>query len=179
MRLLIMLLFTLPFNAQILNYEMIKREILSDVLRIETIKDGKVFIVSKIDSSKVEYLLKPLLEKPYVSNFNSNGESFMLTNSDIKYLAQKMREQYDAEWKEEDFNNREIIKQSEILQYLKRDNKNQVVIISNPIFIKNDDTVFLYFANLCCGEINYPNLALYKKINGIWKKWFQINDNSN
>jgi hypothetical protein len=156
-----------------------KREIVSDVLRYETKSNGEIFVVSKIDSAAVEYLLKPLLNKPFLNKFNSKGESVMLIKSDIDYLAKRLREQYEIEWKAENFNNHKIIQQSEMFEYLKKYKDNQVVMISDPIYIKNDNTVFIYFTNFCCGEL-YGNtsLALYKKTDGLWKKWFQISNGS-
>lgn len=172
-----LMLFFLCFlsHAQVRNYSMIKREILSDIIRQEAFNNGKNFIVSKIDSLNVEHLLKLILEKPYITNFHNPDENFILTTEELQYLSKRIREQYQHQWKEEDFNNRKLIKQSDILECLDKDISNQILMVSDPIFIKNDDTAFIYFANLCCcSAYGNSTLALYTKKGGLWKKSFEI-----
>lgn len=161
--------------AQIRDYEMIKRDQLNDVIRQEAFNKGETFIVTKIDSVNVEHLLKLMLEKPYITNPNMQGENLILTCEELEYLAAAIRRQYKKEWKEGDFSNRKLIQKSDIVECLDKDISNQAIMISDPIYFKSDNTSFIYLANLCCCT-GYGNssLALYTKKEGLWKKSFQI-----
>lgn len=172
---IILFLFTSLSFAQMLNYEMMKKDLLNDVIRQEAFNKGETFIATKIDSVNVEHLLKLMLEKPYITNSDIESENLILTGEELQYLSEGIRRQYKDEWKEEDFSNRKLIKKSDVLECLDKDMNNQVIMISNPIYIKTNNTVFIYLANLCCCT-GYGNssLALYTKKGEIWKKSFEI-----
>jgi|GEM_PF-2456070 len=168
------LLISYISNAQYLGHESRKREILSDIIRPEAFNKGETFIAAKIDSANVEHLLKLILEKPYITNFNNQKENLIITAEELEYFAKYVRKQYQDEWKEGDFNNRKVIEQSNILECLYQDINRQVVMVSDPIF-KSDQTIFVYLANLCCcGAYGSSGLYLYTKKDGVWKKSFKI-----
>ncbi|MFD1604699.1 hypothetical protein ACFSJW_14910 [Flavobacterium artemisiae] len=169
------LLISYLSNAQELGYESRKREILSDIIRTEAFNKGETFITAKIDSANVEHLLKSILEKPYIVNFNNQKENLIITVEELEYFAKALRKQYKNEWKEDDFNNRKVIKQSDIPECLYQDINRKVVMISDPILFKSDQTIFVYLANLCCcGAYGSSGLFLYTKKDGVWKKSFNI-----
>lgn len=61
------------------------------------------------------------------------------------------------------------------LEHLKDDHDNQVVFISKPLFIRNDELGIAFFANLCCGHIyGYAHLSFYRNQNEIWTRWIDI-----
>ncbi|WP_281232871.1 hypothetical protein [Flavobacterium gelatinilyticum] len=168
------LLISYLSNAQELGYESRKREILSDIIRKEAFNKGETFITAKIDSANVEHLLKSILEKPYIFNFNNQNENLIITAEELEYFAKNLRKQYQDEWKESDFNNRKVIKQSDIQKCLDQDINRQVVMVSDPIY-KSDQTIFVYLANLCCcGAYGSSGFFLYTKKDGVWKKSFKI-----
>ncbi|MBE8726116.1 hypothetical protein [Flavobacterium hungaricum] len=167
------LLFSCLSNAQGLGYEAEKRELLSDIIRPEAFK-LETFIATKIDSANVEHLLKLILEKPYITNFSNQERDFIITGEELEYFAKNLRKQYQLEWKEDDFNNRKVIQQSDIPECLDQDINRQVMMVSHPIY-KSDQTIFVYLANLCCcGAYGNSGLFLYTKKDGIWKKSFKI-----
>ena len=64
---------------------------------------------------------------------------------------------------------------SQALEHLKDDHNNQVVFISKPLFIRDDEIGIAFFANLCCGHIyGYVHLSFYRKQNEIWTRWIDI-----
>ncbi|MCR4031530.1 MULTISPECIES: hypothetical protein [Flavobacterium] len=176
MKLLAILLFiTSLSSAQIQDYEFIKKNLLNDIIRQEAFNKRETFVVTKIDSVNVEHLLKLMLEKPYITNSDFQNKDLILTGEELQYLSKRLREQYQDEWKEEDFSNRKLIHKSDILACLDKDMSNQVIMISNPIYIKTDNTAFIYLANLCCCTgYGSSSLALYSMKDGVWKKSFEI-----
>ncbi|WP_289660945.1 hypothetical protein [Flavobacterium panacagri] len=172
----LLFLFTSLSFAQMRNYEMMKKDLLNDVIRQETFNNkGETFIAKKIDSVNVEHLLKLILEKPYITNPDFQSENLILTGEELEYLSKAIRQQYKNEWQEKDFNNRKLLQKSDILEYLNKDLTSQVLMISKPIYIKSDNTAFIYIASLHRHK-GYGNssLALYTNKDGIWKKSFNI-----
>lgn len=161
------------------NYEMMKKDLLNDITRQEAFHKGETFITTKLDSLNVEHLLKLMLEKPYITNSDTQSENLILTGEELEYLAKAIRTQYKKQWKEEDFSNRKLIKKSDILEYLDKDMNNQVIMISDPVYIKTDNTVCIYLAKICCCTgYESSSLALYTKKGEIWKKSFDIIDDN-
>lgn len=152
-----------------------KKDLLNDVIRQEAFNKGETFIATKIDSVNVEHLLKLMLEKPYINNSDIESESLILTGEELQYLSEGIRKQYKKEWKEDDFSNRKLIKKSDILEYLDKYTNNQVIMISDPIYIKTDNTVCIYLAKLCrTTGYGSSSIVLYTKKGEIWKKSFDI-----
>ena len=64
---------------------------------------------------------------------------------------------------------------SQALKHLKEYHDNQVVFISQPLFIRDDKIGIAFFANLCCGHIyGYVNFSFYQKENDIWSRWIDM-----
>jgi hypothetical protein len=159
--------------------EKLSNEVLNDILK-NTYEYSKPKIINKLDSASVEYHLKALIENKKrlftekITDSKDSIKAIFLTKDEKKYLINSIRKQYGEEWKQDDFKNYEIITNEESIKYLNADSKNTLVNISNPIFLRNNEIAFVYFANYCCKENGHTDLTFYKKENGIWKIWVYV-----
>ena len=153
MKKIIIIILFFVFYPSFGQTENLSKIVLNDILK-NTYSYSKPLITNKLDSTSVEYHLKRLIENKkgyFVSNKNSI-DKIKLTKTEQKSIITDIRKQYSSEWKKEDFENFEIINDQESLEYLKQNNKNTLVTISKPIFLRNDEIAFVFFANYCCLE---------------------------
>lgn len=99
-----------------------------------------------------------------------------LTVSERKFLTEQTRLMVGAEWKENNFEKFKLINEDEVASYMKRNDGNNYLGVSKPIFFRNNEIALMYFVNLCCGYVGggYYFYGFYKKIDGHWKEWIPI-----
>jgi DNA-binding GntR family transcriptional regulator len=179
MRKFTIILFLFSFVNSFAQTEKLTTEIFQDILK-NTYKYSTPKIVNKLDSLSVEFHLRKLTEKKDRLFFTEIDESkdsihgIKLTQIEKEHLIKSIRKQYKHEWKKTDFKEYEIITSDESINYLKANEKNTLVEISNPIYLRNNEIAFVFFSNFCCGKYGHTNLSFYKKENGFWKIWVNI-----
>jgi hypothetical protein len=174
MKTIIIFLFSISVFGQVDNETKI---FLSDILKYETYKYGEISIAKKLDPKMLEIGLTTLKEKRKYTRIlkDSITEVIKLTRKERRKIIQSIREQYETEWEKEDFPENKLINYDELLSYLKKDRNNTIVMISKPVFIRNNEIAIAYFMNLCCGSINgRAQLLFFDKLNGKWRDWISI-----
>ena len=157
----------------------LKKEIFKDLLN-NTYNYSTPKIVNKLDSVAVEYHLKRLIGKHNRTFFtemdksNDSVHGIKLTEIEKEFLICSIRKQYKSEWTKKDFAEYKIIKSNESIKYLKSNDKNTLVEISDPIFLRDNEIAFIYFSNLCCSKYGRADLSFYKKENGKWQRWISV-----
>ena len=64
---------------------------------------------------------------------------------------------------------------NKVLDHLRKNHDNQIVFISQPLFIRQGKIGIVFFANLCCGHIyGHVNFSFYLQENSIWTRWIDM-----
>lgn len=148
--------------------ESISKDFIQDILEYETMKKGELSIVSGIDPSFVESHLKSLTKNKTFISMKDSKEFIKLSEKERKLLIDSLRQQYKTGINKDDFPLLPFIENYNMLSYLKKDINNTVAMMSNPIFIRNGEIAFGFFANFCCGGI-YGNVKLGFYKNNKWR----------
>jgi hypothetical protein len=178
MKILSTIILLIAFLNSLAQFDTESKKFLKEILENETMKKhGTLSIVSSLDSSIVEFHLRKLIESSDnifpLSRLKLN-DSIAITETEKSHLINSLRDQYKIEWKKENFNQYQVIKTDSMLSHLKKGNTT-IAIISKPIFIRNGEIGFAFFANFCCGHINGSvNLSFYKKENMTWTPWIHV-----
>lgn len=151
-------------------------QLLGYVIHKNSLKDYHNVIVAELDSSIVKFTLRNLKsDKRMFKSIDTSSAKISLTSKEKKFLINSLEKQFDEDWTKEDFGNIEVIKQSQVKEYIKENKQNGFIYISAPVFIRDNSIALVFFANFH-GEMGdgINNLAFYKLENGSWKKWITI-----
>ncbi len=114
--------------------------------------------------------VKKLLVKRFDQFMGKGNEAVQLTEAEKNYVISKYVTSYNQAWLEKDF--KPLLEFDKVLPYLQSDDNNTALIISHPIFLRNETVFFVSYTNLCCGELMGSNAELfYRKVNDQWEKW--------
>lgn len=167
------LLFVVYANGQNEN------QLLGYVIHTNSLKDYHNVIVAEIDTSIVEFTLRNIKsDKKVYKSIDTSKTQISLTSKEKKYILKSFKEQNAIDWKNEDFGNIKVIKQTQVKEYTGENKQNGYIYISAPVFIRDGSIALVFFANFygdlrkSGGGIN--NLAFYKLENGSWKKWITL-----
>lgn len=139
------------------------------------ILDSETKIANNIDSSWIEYHLIELKDssEKFLTNIN-NKDTITLSIIEMELIISFFRNQENLK-----FSNKQsrysLIDKDEVNDYLKSKKSNQVLYISKPLFIRNNEYAIIFYSTLCCGGIyGQASLSLYKLINNNWTKMTDI-----
>lgn len=160
-----------------------QEKLLKDSL-VENILETKAYtaynppaISANIDSNFINYHLKPLIigKKQKFTNRHTKN-TISLTNEEVSYILSSFEQQLKLKWDNSQFPDNEIIEFTLINEYLAKDPKNSVVVISEPIYLKDRSIAVIFFSNLCCGRGigGFVELAIYKNNNEVWERYVEI-----
>lgn len=135
-------------------------------------------IVSNLDSSFLHYHLSELEKQESETEFTNrhNGNSIVLTATEKKHIIKSLKHQLNFEWQNSQFPNSEMITFEQKNEYLGKDPNNTVVVISEPIYIRNKSLAIIFLANLCCGRGigGFVELSIFKVEKNQWIKYVEI-----
>ena len=152
---------------------------------VESILNSKVYtvynepaMVSNLDSSFLNYHLSELKKEESETEFTNrhNGNTVVLTANEKQYILKLLQHQITLEWTNSQFPNSEMIRFEEVNEYLGKDPNNTIVVISEPIYIRNKSLAIVFFSNLCCGRDigGFVELSIFKMENNQWNKYIEI-----
>ena len=152
---------------------------------VESILKSKIYtvynepaIVSNLDSSFLYYHLSELEKQESETEFTNrhNGNSIVLTATEKKHIITSLKHQLNLEWQKSQFPNYEMISFGQLKEYLGKDRNNTVVVISEPVYIRNKSLAIIFLSNLCCGRGlgGFVELSIFKMEKNQWIKYVEI-----
>ena len=152
---------------------------------VESILKSKIYtvynepaIVSNLDSSFLHYHLSELKKQESETEFTNrhNGNSIVLTATEKKHIITSLKHQLNLEWQKSQFPNYEMISFEQLKEYLGKDRNNTVVVISEPVYIRNKSLAIIFLSNLCCGRGigGFVELSIFKMEKNQWIKYVEI-----
>lgn len=125
----------------------------------------KIFFTRKLDQNKGII---------YDQKTKINPDSIHLTVKERDYLTIEFRKQIDSFiWGKDGLKPYQVIPVEEALPFLKQNNSNAIIAITNPLFIRNNTIAMVFFAYSPYHN-SFQSLSFYKKINGVWRSWICI-----
>lgn len=165
--------------------------------------EGQITYTDKI--SKVELdKIKSRLNKSTIYDLSStrNQNWITLNRQEKKYLFEQLEIVNNPFWKENLFPGSRLIKEDEVLSYIKKttqdylenyNNPNNteedkmklvknyqrpnVFKFSRPVYLRNRSFCLIYFSSICGNPCGFDELCFYKIENNTWTKWVVVNSN--
>lgn len=165
--------------------------------------EGQITYTDKI--SKVELdKIKSRLNKSTIYDLSStrNQNWITLNRQEKKYLFEQLEIVNNPLWKENLFPGSRLIKEDEVLSYIKKttqdylenyNNPNNteedkmklvknyqrpnVFKFSRPVYLRNRSFCLIYFSSICGNPCGFDELCFYKIENNTWTKWVVVNSN--
>lgn len=154
-------------------------ELLTYVINSNILKNYNNVIISEIDSSYVEFVIRnaKLNKKVFQSIDNSRNE-IKLTNKEKKFIINAFKSTTMLHWDSKDFSDFKVISKTEINEYIKENKLNGYIHVTHPIFFRDGQFALVYFSHfygdLTSSGGGVDNFAFYKLTNGKWKKWVTL-----
>ena len=152
---------------------------------VESILKSKIYtvynepaMVSNLDSSFLHYHLSELKKQESGTEFTNrhNGNTIVLTVAEKKHVLKSLKHQLNLEWNNSQFPNSKMITFEQVNEYLGKDPNNTVVVVSEPIYIRNKSLAIIFLSNLCCGRGigGFVELSIFRMEKDHWIKYVEI-----
>lgn len=156
-----------------------KREILYDVIIDQATKpldfeNTKIAdaIYSNFMASELE-ILRDAMNRDMTFRNTSNTDSITITNEESGYIFNFFLTQYNlSQYK--NIKNLELINSKYKYNYLMSSNNHQIILISQPLLLRDGKIALVFLAKACCKEDLhlFTNFSLYKRNeHGKWQTW--------
>ncbi|NUY79646.1 hypothetical protein HUK80_01965 [Flavobacterium sp. MAH-1] len=153
--------------------EILIKKILSD----STYGKGELRVIMELEKDPVEDALNEMESSTEFVN-PSDGAKIVISKKEKKELIRGIRSQYGKTIDGKFFNGHKWISYKYIKPYLEqstsRVNSNRVMMITEPVYIRNGEICMIYTLHLCCDFGGQASLWFYKKEKGNWNKWIPI-----
>ncbi|NUY82752.1 hypothetical protein HUK80_17750 [Flavobacterium sp. MAH-1] len=152
--------------------------IIDNLLKDGSYGDGELRIIPKLEKKIVEFELENLKNNKEFFSPIDKSDRISITKEEQKKIIQEIQMQYGKTLDTKLFSSNKWISIDYIKSYLEEkteyNNSNRVMMISKPVYIRNNTICVVYFMHLCCGSGGQTSLWFYKKENGNWDKWIPI-----
>jgi len=163
--------------------------------------EGQIIYTDKISKGDIDNIKSHLKSKTLFDvSHTINQNSVTLTRQEIKYISDQLESfSYDL-WQENLFSGAKLIKESDVMSFIKKTNqvylenynnpnntetdrmtmvKNyqrpNVFKFSKPIYLRNKSLCLIYFSSVCGNPCGFDELCFYKIENSTWTKWVVVN----
>ena len=153
----------------------IEKELVRDFIENYTLENGELRIIANWPM-KDSLIVKKHFDENISEFIKQKNDSLKITVEEKNLLSKLYIKSNITKWKDSDFDYK-ILDYNETMNYLKSNRDNKVLLISHPIFFRNNTIALVSYANLCCGNIfGSTGLGFLKKENGKWVKAKMINE---
>ena len=164
--------------------------------------DGQIVYTDKISKSDLDKIKLRLKNNTIYDCSSQNQNSIILTRLEKKSLLDQFEFPNDPYWQENLFPGSKLIKEEEVMSYIKKttqdylenyNNPNNTEVdkmalvktyqrpnvfkFSRPVYLRNRTLCLLFFSSVCGNPCGFDELCFYKIDNNIWTKWVVVNSN--
>lgn len=142
---------------------------IKDFLKNSTLDYGEKRLVRNWPVKDSTAVKKVLVEK-MEAFMKTRNQQVALTEEERKYIIDKFIQSYSEPWLEKDLDGITLLDFEDTKPYLKENHNNTILLVSHPIYLRDDHLLFISYTNLCCGQIEGNNgEGFFKKVKNKWE----------
>lgn len=173
----VILFFIITANGLFAQDSIDKEILINQILNDSTYGNGELRIIIELEKNPIEDALKKIDFAAEFANPES-GSKIIVSREEKEQIKRGIQSQYGKTIDKKFFNAHKWISYKYIKPYLEQNispvNSNRVMMITEPVFIRDGEICVIYTLHLCCGFGGQASLWFYKKDKSDWHKWIPI-----